>query len=118
MQTRKMANNAWDASGDSPLVLKTVRMPSGLPSPFSAYSPLLSWHHQHYHDGSDYGENDNCDYYYSSEDKRMKRMTPKHTICPSLPVNEDDNDNEDVVDEDDGDDDDDDDDDDDNKKYL
>ena len=29
-----MANNAWDASGDSPLVLKTVRMPSGLPSHF------------------------------------------------------------------------------------
>ena len=29
-----MANNAWDAWGDSPLVLKTVRMPSGLPSPF------------------------------------------------------------------------------------
>ena len=29
-----MANNAWDASGDSPLVLKTVRMPLGLPSHF------------------------------------------------------------------------------------
>ena len=83
---------------------------------FSAYSPLLSWHHHNYHDGSDCGENKNCDYHYSSEDKRMKRMTPKHTIWPSWTVTDDDNDNEDVVDEDGAEDDDAEDGDD--KKYL